>query len=117
MEAGHVLMRQGDVPDCMYFIDKGKVTAQLEVSDDKTIRLKGLGAGTMIGEAGLYLGQTRSATVIANEPSVVYRLSADALKKMEEEDPRLASKLHEWVARVLSERLGENNRTLEALLE
>jgi len=117
VEAGQVLMRQGDVPDCMYFIDKGKVTAQLELGADKTIRLKSMGAGTMIGEAGLYLKQTRSATVIANEPSVVYRLSADALKQMEEDEPRLASKLHEWVARVLSERLGENNRTLEALLE
>jgi SulP family sulfate permease len=117
IEAGQVLMRQGDVPDCMYFIDKGKVTAQLELGADKTIRLKSMGAGTMIGEAGLYLKQTRSATVIANEPSVVYRLSADALKQMEEDEPRLASKLHEWVARVLSERLGENNRTLEALLE
>jgi len=117
IEPGHVLIRQGDVPDCMYFIDKGRVTAQLEVSDDKAIRLKSMGAGTMIGEAGLYLKETRSATVIANEPSVVYRLSADALKQMEEGEPRLASKLHEWVARVLSERLMENNHTLEALLE
>jgi SulP family sulfate permease len=114
---GEVLIRQGDVPDSMYFLDKGKVTAQLEVSKDKTIRLKSLGPGTMIGEAGLYLKQARSATVIANEASVVYRLSADALKRMDEDDPRLASKLHEWVARVLSERLSENNRTLEALLE
>lgn len=114
---GEVLIHQGDVPDSMYFLDKGKVTAQLEVSKDKTIRLKSLGPGTMIGEAGLYLKQTRSATVIANEASVVYRLSADALKRMEEDEPRLASKLHEWVARVLSERLSENNRTLEALLE
>jgi SulP family sulfate permease len=114
---GAVLILQGDVPDCMYFLDKGKVTAQLEVSEDKAIRLKSLGPGTMIGEVGLYLKQTRSATVIANEPSVVYRLSADALKRMEEDEPRLASKLHEWVARVLSERLSENNRTLEALLE
>jgi SulP family sulfate permease len=117
IEPGQVLIRQGDVPDCMYLIDRGKVTAQLEVSDDKAIRLKSMGAGTMIGEAGLYLRETRSATVIANEPSLVYRLSADALKQMEADEPRLASKLHEWVARVLSERLMENNHTLEALLE
>jgi sulfate permease, SulP family len=114
---GHVLIRQGDEPDCLYLIDDGRVTAQLQVSDSKNIRLSSLGGGTMVGEAGMYVHQTRTATVVASQPSAVYRLSRESLDRMEAEEPILAAKLHEWVARVLSARVAENNRTLEALLE
>lgn len=114
---GHVLIRQGDEPDCMYLIDDGRVTAQLQVAEGKSIRLSSMGGGTLVGEAGMYVHQTRTATVVANQPSAVYRLSREALDRMEAEEPILAAKLHEWVARVLSARVGETNRTLEALLE
>jgi SulP family sulfate permease len=101
----------------MYFIDDGKVTAQLEVSEAKSIRLSSMGGGTIVGEAGMYVQQTRTATVVANEPSIVYRLSSASLSRMEAVEPILAARLHQWVARVLSARLAESNHSLEALLE
>jgi SulP family sulfate permease len=115
--SGQVIIHQGDEPDSMYFIDDGRVTAQLEVSETRTIRLSSMGGGTIVGEAGMYVYQRRTATVVANEPSILYRLTRDALSRMEAAEPILAAKLHEWVARTLSSRLGESNRTLEALLE
>ena len=112
----HTLINRGDPPDAMYFVDSGEVTARLEVSPGKFIRLKSMGAGTIVGEVGLYLKQIRTATVVASMPSVVYRLSAGALQEMEQNNPELAARLHHWIARVLSERLAETNRTLEVLL-
>ncbi len=55
--------------------------------------------------------------LIAGRPSTVYRLSADALKTCASHDPEVAALLHEWIARMLAERLAANNRTIEALLE
>ncbi len=111
------LMRQGDPPTEMYFVEAGLVTVQLESPDGQVIRLRSIRGGATVGEMGLYLGTVRTASVIASRPSSVYRLSADSLKKMREQDPEAAARLHEWIARLLAERLTDNNRTIEALMD
>jgi SulP family sulfate permease len=59
----------------------------------------------------------RTASVIASRNSTVYRLSGQALKEMQEQDPEIAALFHEWIVRLLAERLVDNNRTIEALME
>ncbi|HET9905278.1 MAG TPA: SulP family inorganic anion transporter [Anaerolineales bacterium] len=112
----HILINQGDPPDCMFFIDSGEVTTRLEMSKGKFIRLKSQRGGTMVGEMGLFLKQPRTATVVVSEPSVLYRLSVDAYERMMQDDPDLVFALHQWITRVLATRLTENNSTLEVLL-
>jgi SulP family sulfate permease len=112
----HIVIHKGDPPDSMYFVDTGQLTTRLEISKGKFIRLGTQGGGTMVGEMGLFLKQSRTATVVASQPSVLYRLSLDQYHKMMREDPELAFHLHQWIGRVLSVRLAENNHTLEALL-
>ena len=112
----HIVINKGDRPDSMYFIDSGKLTTRLEISKGKFIRLKSQGGGTMVGEMGLFLKQSRTATVIADQPSVLYRLSLESYNKMMQDDPDLAFHLHQWIGRVLAVRLAENNNTLEVLL-
>jgi len=48
---------------------------------------------------------------------VLYRLQLDSMKKMETENPDVASALHEWIARLLAERMTDNNHAIEALLD
>lgn len=117
LAGGTVLIRQGDQSEDLYFIESGQVTAQLEMEGGETIRLRTLGAGTVVGEVSLYLGETRSASVVTDEPGVAYRLSEEALKRMSERDPDLASAFHRFIAGLMAERLADNNRTLEALLD
>ena len=112
----HILINQGDPPDCMYFIDSGEVTTRLQISRGNFIRLKSQQGGTMVGEMGLFLNQSRSATVVVSKPSVLYRLSLQAYDRMTKEDPQLAFYLYQWIGRVLSVRVAENNSTLEVLL-
>jgi len=117
IEMGEYLMHQGDQPDEMYFIEAGLVTAQLEFPDGKIMRLRSMRGGTTVGEMGMYLGNKRTASVVADRSSVVYRLSKNSLREMEKKDPEVAALLHQWIASLLAERLAENNRTIEALLE
>jgi SulP family sulfate permease len=114
---GQYLMREGDPPTDMYFIESGLVTAQLESRDGQTMRLRSMRGGTTIGEMGLYLNAPRTATVIASRPTIVYRLSADSLKTMREQEPEVAALLHEWIARLLAERVAASDRTIQALME
>jgi len=112
----HILINQGDPPDAMYFLDSGQVTAQLGTAPDRIIRLRSMGGGTVIGEMGLYLGQIRTATVFTTRPSIVYRLTGSAMREMEQAHPEIAALLHQWMVRLLAQRLSDNNQTLEELL-
>ena len=60
MPAGEVLLGQGDPSDALYWIERGQVSALLELSDGQQLRLRTMGAGTMVGELGLYLERRSS---------------------------------------------------------
>jgi SulP family sulfate permease len=110
-------MHQGDPPTEMYFILSGLITIQITHPDGKILRLRSIRGGATVGEMGLYLGAARTADVIVSLPGEVYRLSAQALTVMREKDPEVAAHLHEWIARLLAERVTNNNRTIEALMD
>ncbi|HEV8338755.1 MAG TPA: SulP family inorganic anion transporter [bacterium] len=114
---GYYLMRQGEAPEAMYFIESGQLTAQLELPDGRAIRLRTMRGGTVVGEIPMYIGGARTASVVTISPSAFYRLSATKLKEMEQDDPDLAAALHKFIAGLLAERLAGLNRTLEAVLD
>jgi SulP family sulfate permease len=66
---------------------------------------------------GLYLGQPRSAAVVTEENCVVYGLTAQALTRMERNDPAAAAAFHRFMACLLAERLANTNQTLRAVLD
>jgi CRP-like cAMP-binding protein len=93
------------------------VCFSLELEDGRRVRLHTLGLGTSVGELGLYLGTTSTASVIADSPTIAFRLTQAALSEMKEKEPELAATFHEFVAYLLSERLAVTTRTLEAVLK
>ncbi len=115
VEAGACLMRQGDAPDYIYFVESGQVTARLEQVAQTPVRLETMRGGHVLGEIGFYLGKERTATVVADEPSVVYSLSSADLARMEREDPQAASAFHKIVVRLLAERATHLIRAVNAL--
>jgi SulP family sulfate permease len=64
-----------------------------------------MGAGSVVGESGLYLGARRSASVRTTETSILYCLSIEALDRMTAEAPELAAAFHRFVARLLADRI------------
>jgi SulP family sulfate permease len=94
----------------------GTVVVCLETEGGERVRLQTLGLGTAVGELGLYLETTTTASVIAESPATAYRLTRAALSRMAEQEPELAATFHQFVARLLSERLTATTRTLQAVL-
>jgi sulfate permease, SulP family len=115
-DEGEYLMLQGEEADKLYFIELGTVSVYLEIPGCERVRLQTLGLGTAVGEPGLYLGTKCTASVIADSPTIAYRLTRAALAEMKEKEPALAATFHEFAARLLSERLAATTRTLEAVL-
>jgi len=55
------------------------------------------------------------ASVLVDQPTVVYRLTREALEQMEVDDPALAMAFHKFVVRALAELLDFTNREVAAL--
>jgi SulP family sulfate permease len=112
---GDYLVRQGDEPDMMYFIESGKVTARLETPGEEPVRLETMGGGRTVGELGFFLGIKRTAAVVADQPSVVYSISKEVLAQMEKADPEAANTFHRIIVHLLGERTVHLIRTVDAL--
>ncbi len=116
-DTGETLIQQGEDADRLYFIEMGAVSIHLELGNQKRVRLQTLGLGTAVGESGLYLGKTCTASVIADSPVTAYRLTRAALSEMKLKEPDLAASFHEFAASLLAERLASTTRTLEAMIK
>jgi SulP family sulfate permease len=117
LEVGEYLMRQDEPSDDMYFVESGLVSVELELPNGRRMRLRSIRGGATVGEMGIYLGGTRTASVVASRASTVYRLSLQSLEQMRAKDPEIAALFHEWIARLLAERVADNNRMFEALMD
>jgi len=116
VQEGECLIRQGNLPAGIYFIESGQMTDQFEQDDGKAVRLRTMGVGSVVGESGLYSGLSASSSVISNELSVVHFLSIDKVQEMEVKDPEIAAGLHRYMSRLLSERLAATNRTIQTII-
>jgi SulP family sulfate permease len=115
--AGHVLIEQGSPASDLFLVARGQVTVQVDNGLGNSIRLRKICSGTIVGELGMILDQPRSASVVAEVPCRVYRLSREALLSMRREAPELALAFEGYLTHLLAERLSHSTHTIEALLD
>jgi SulP family sulfate permease len=112
---GEYLIHQGEEAEDMYFIERGQVSIFLEHEGGKRTRLRTMDTGTMVGEIGMFLAIRRTASVIADEPCIAYRLTKTSLARMKKRDPDLAASFHEMAVKLLANRLTDTNLLVSAL--
>src|SRR4029077_16366220 len=106
------LIRQSEQSESLYFVESGRVTARLEFQDGRTLRLRTMGPGTVVGEVGLFLRGARAASVITDQPCTVYRLSVADLERISRENPDLSLAFHRYLICLLGERLTSRTKLL-----
>jgi sulfate permease, SulP family len=115
IDAGTSFIDEGAPSDSLYLVASGRVTAELGATRGRSVRLETMTGGTLVGEIGFYTGAPRGATVRADEPTVVYRLTHETLAALAADDPRLVASLHRLVARTLADRVAHLQRAVAAL--
>jgi len=81
VEAGDVLLRQGETDKDAYFVLKGRVVVEREESGRRRVT-RSSGPGEQFGEVSALAGTQRMATAVAEEAAQVLRVPADALRKL-----------------------------------
>lgn len=116
-QPGEYLVRQGEPAGEIVFIESGRVTVRLGLPDGRSMRLRSMTVGTMIGEIGMYLDKPRNASAIADNVTEAYVLSSGKLREMERRHPHLANALHHAIVSLLAERLTATNGLLQRLID
>ncbi|WP_104118627.1 glutaminase A [Arthrobacter sp. B1805] len=95
-EKGHVVRRVGQPFGGVYFILSGKIVTSVPGPTGERLKLTTLSAGMTFGELALGSDDRQETTVKALEDVHVMVLTAQAIRTLEKEDPRLAVEL--WKA-------------------
>jgi sulfate permease, SulP family len=114
---GTVLIHRDEPPGDIYVLESGRLGVETITPEGTRLRLRTLRPGVVVGEIALYTGVIRTADVVAEVPSVVLRITREAIERLETEDPELAAALHRWLATMLAERLTDTMRTFDLLLD
>ncbi len=76
-KAGEIIMSQGELGACAYFIQEGRVKIVLEKSDGNLLDMGTRGPGSIIGEMAIVDNQPRSATIQALEPCKLLEITKE----------------------------------------
>ncbi len=113
--AGDVISREGDVSDSLFILASGTVEILRESAEGggERTHLAESTAPNHFGELGLLTGQARSATAIARDDVLCYRLEKRGFDAILKARPEIAEPL----SQVLAARAAANDATLQALDE
>ncbi len=99
---GEIILREGEVGDCIYVIQSGRVEV-LHERNGKAVQLVVLGEGDTFGEIALLERGTRSATVRALGQVRVLTLDKRTILRRIHEDPSLVFRTMQGMARRIRE--------------
>ncbi len=108
VEAGQLIMNQGDSGTSMFIIAKGHVNIFLPGEASRRISLKDVTDGEYFGELALFDDKPRSASALATTDAVLLELDRGTLERYLTTRPHAAMQL----LRTLSTRLRETNEML-----
>ncbi len=103
------IMKQGENGDAMFLVLEGELRVRL-VIDAKEKILTTLAIGDFVGEMSLFDQGPRSADVIANNDSVLLKISASSFANLTREEPKLASPFLLAIGRTLTARIRADNK-------
>jgi CRP-like cAMP-binding protein len=111
-QEGEVIVRQGEVGDCMYVIQEGQVEVMLE-KDGEEVRLAVRGEGEFFGEMAIFEREVRMATVRALGQARVLTIDKKNFLRRIHEDPSLAYRIVQTMShriRELSAEVAQSKR-------
>jgi len=98
------VVNKGDHGDALFMVLEGEVRARVMIGQRETT-LSTMGTGECFGELAIVDQGPRSADVIANQATILIKVSEGALRKMYAEAPALAAPFTLALTRVIAQRV------------
>jgi CRP-like cAMP-binding protein/thioredoxin reductase/Fe-S-cluster-containing hydrogenase component 2 len=81
LQPGEVVFRRGDATNSLYTVLDGEVGIQINPQNPS--EMVRLGQGQFFGEMGLISGRTRTATIVATQPALLFEVDRNTILKLE----------------------------------
>jgi CRP-like cAMP-binding protein len=111
-EKDTVIVREGRREAYLCLVVEGRVSVMKEGARHAAKRIGTVGAGNTFGEMSLIDGEPRSASVVAEEPTILIVLTGEGFARLSLEVPRLAFKVLLKLSKLLSQRLRQTSGVL-----
>lgn len=104
---GHVLWKQGDSPDDgLYLIESGVLRARYKFAGEHAgVIEESMVPGTLAGELTALSTLPRNATAVVEKAAVLWRLSVESLRQLQNEYPDVAANFIQLVLKCEHERI------------
>jgi aquaporin Z len=102
VRAGGVVMREGEIGDEAYLIERGRLDIRRSAAGEE-VSIATLGPGDWVGEMSLLLDEARSATVVALTDAQLRRVTKQTFGRVLAEDPERTGELLRQLARRVRE--------------
>ena len=112
---GDILFEQGQPGDSMYLILGGAISIVINLPGGRSLTVRTMRAGSILGEMAVYTGSPRSASAHAVQDSVLFRLNVDSYHQLVATNPSEAGQFSSYIVRLMAERLGRANKAVLAL--
>jgi hypothetical protein len=106
------IVKQGDPDDGMYLVLEGELRVRLLIGGKETI-LATLMPGDCFGEIALFDQGPRSADVIANQESLLLKITTAAFEKLRREAPELSAPILFSISKTLASRIRADNKRIK----
>jgi hypothetical protein len=103
------IVKQGSPGDAMYLVLEGEVRVRMIIAGKESI-LATLAAGEFFGEVALFDHGPRSADVVANQDSLLLKISAGAFQRLVGEAPDQAAPFLFAICQTLISRIRADNK-------
>ncbi|MEM7180781.1 MAG: ABC transporter substrate-binding protein [Spirochaetota bacterium] len=97
--AGTRIVQQGEAGNSLFIIVEGVVKVLVTISEENTIEVARLGAGSFFGEMSLLTGETRTASIDAGTDTVLYEITKEDIAPLIEKQPEVMQPLSEVLMR------------------
>jgi CRP-like cAMP-binding protein len=107
---GEIIVRQGEMGNCMYVIQEGEVDV-VAAAEGRELFLRTLGPNDFFGEMALFEEETRTATIRSKGPTRVLTIDKKNFLGGIHEDPSLAYRIVQTMShriRDLTDRLARS---------
>lgn len=110
IKQNEIIYKQGEHSDSLLYLLQGSLNVFLGYESAHQVRVTKIKEGAIVGEMGLFLKEPRSATIVANSNSIIYKLTDTSLQKLYKEQPDLGITLDRLVINFLGKRIQQANK-------
>lgn len=114
-DGSQVFYREGEPADTLDLVAAGRLAIEIAKGNGESLCVRRTVTHTVVGEMGFFRHAVRSATVTADGPATLFTLTRVGLERMRRERPDLANAFHDFIIRVLADRVEVANREAAAL--